>query len=293
MAAGGQLGQANGGVCLLKCTDLTAKQGRALGEALRAGSGAVALQGGGAATVPLRPTVWCLASADELGATNAAKAPAKKKSRPWGAAAPPPPPGAAAFADKLSPQLAAQFDVVLDFCNQEESEVEAWADSFLSGLMETEAAAEDDNTASGMAPDTARQALQLHIAAAQALHPPRMSPAAMRHLSAYYSAVRDAGGAGVVPLSLETAAGLSAASARLCLRSEIAAFPDAALAVALCEEGLAARGWVPLLWGPLQAALAAGQATLDDCLRAVHAELDRMVKAGGPGDGWGPGAREE
>ena len=64
-----------------------------------------------------------------------------------------------------------------------------------------------------------------------------------------------------------------------------------ALAVALCEEALAARGWVPLLWGPLRAALAAGRATLDDCLREVHGELERAGKSGGEGDGWGQ--REE
>lgn len=271
LVAAGQLAEANSGICLL-LQGLTNKQGRAVGESLRAAQAAVSLPGASISiNIPVVPTVWCIA-----GAPPCQKSTVGSKRRCGGQL----PPGPAAFAE-LSPQFVAPFDVILDCCSPDDSEIEAWADDFL-GLVTM-----------GPQPGAAKLALQNHITTCQQMPAPRMTTPAMQLLSGYWNALRTAVSSegGVPPVRLDSAAMLAAASARLCHRDLILPFPDATLAIALCEEGLIAQGWTSALWGPLWEQMAAGKG-LTECLEGLYEELAGVAKAGGWGP-WEEGLRDE
>lgn len=287
----GQLAQANSGICLLAKT-LTAKQGRAVGEALRAGYVTIALGVGQTCTVDVHPTVWCISAAPDILPKQQPK-PAGKKFCKWSsnnAVAP----LAVLFAEKSSPQLAAQFDVIIDCSSLEDDAAEAWADDYLNSIVYGERGEEEEEECFGNTSkrEAARLALQSHIATCQQIPQPTMTASAMGLLKSYWTATRaageGAGGGAISAPSLETAAKLAAASARLFHRTEILAFPDATLAVAFCEEGLIARGWKSELWGPLRKHMANGR-NLDECLNELNKQLVKVSKQ----HGWEWNAQEE
>ena len=266
LVASGQLAEANNGICLL-WQSLSSKHALAVGDALRVRQVSVPLPGSftDKVTIPITPTVWCIA------ATQAEKKPAMpfKRGRGWDAQLPP---GPATFA-KLSPQFAAQFDVVLDCCSPENSEIEAWADDFLGALTD----GFSQNTAA-----SAGLALKSHITTSQHMAAPRMTSPAMQLLSGYWNALRAAVGSegGAAAVRLESAATLAAGAARLFHRQQILPFPDAILAIALCEESLIARGWTSALWGPLKAQMVAGR-PLSECLEKLYDQIAVVAKSGG------------
>jgi hypothetical protein len=301
LASVGNLAQANSGVCLLTQT-LSIKQGRAVGEALRSGHATVALAAGKSCTVDIHPTLWCLSAAPDLvpkqqqQQQQQQQQPAGKKFKKWdsgikGAVAP----LAVLFAEKSSPQLAAQFDVIIDCSSIEDDAAEACSDEYLSSLLlgGERRDAQDDDQSSKI--EAARLALQSHIATCQQLPQPIMTHSAIGLLKSYWTATRAAtagdrhgrGGAALAT-SLETAAKLAAASARLFHRSEILDFPDATLAIVLCEEGLIARGWGSEQWGPLREQMAYGR-DLVECLTDFYRQLLSVAKQ----HGWQWEAQEE
>jgi hypothetical protein len=281
----GQLGQANSGVCLLS-QPLGAKHGRAVGEALQAGHATVALPSGQTCTVELNPTIWCLSAAPDLLSKQTAGQKFNKFASTSKTACKNEAPLAVLFAEKSSPQLAAQFDVVLDCASIEDESAEAWADDYLAALVAGEPAEER-----AARREKARLALQDHISTCQQLAQPTMTPSAMGFLKSYWTATRSTAsgnGCGVSAAFLNTAAKLAAASARLFHRTEVHTFPDATLAVALCEEGLIARGWNSELWGPWREQMVYGR-DLVDCLSDFHKQIVRVSKQ----HGWEWDAREE
>ncbi|KAG7670939.1 hypothetical protein KSW81_004367 [Nannochloris sp. 'desiccata'] len=294
LVSAGQLAQANSGICLLTQT-LTVKQGRAVGEALRAGHATVALPVGETCTIDIHPTVWCISAAQDISPKQQPQPAGKKSGK--GSSNSVVAPLAVLFAEKSSPQLAAQFDITIDCFSIEDNAAEAWADEYLTSIVYGERRWQEEeeerscNTSKRVA---APLALENHIAACHQLPQPRMTASAMGLLKSYWTATRAAGTGvgggtiGISGISLETAAKLAAASARLFHRAEILAFPDATLAVAFCEEGLIARGWNSELWGSLREHMARGR-DLDECLNELFKQLLQVSKE----HGWEWGAYEE
>ncbi len=287
LASVGQLAQANSGVCLLT-QPLSNKQGRAVGEALRAGHATAPLASGQTCSVDIHPTVWCLSAAPDLLPKQQPQQ-SDKKINKFASSKNVAAPLAVLFAEKSSPQLAAQFDVILDCSSIEDDVAEAWADDYLATLVCGEV---EEKQAEKR--DAARRALQSHITTCQQLTQPTMTPSAMGLLKSYWTAARAAANSGssgsgmVSSTSLETAAKLAAASARLFHRTEIHPFPDVTLAVALCEEGLIARGWNSELWGSMREQMAYGR-DLEECLTELYRRLVQISKQ----FGWEWAAQEE
>lgn len=290
LASVGQLAQANSGICLLP-QNISAKQGRAIGEALRSGHAAVDLSGGRTCAVDIHLTVWCLSAAPDL---LPKQQPAGKKFSKWGSSKNSVAPLAILFAEKSSPQLASQFDVIMDCASIEDIAAEAWADDYLSALVSGEREGDEGEETSNK--EAARRALQSHITACQQLPQPTMTSSAMKLLKSYWTSMRAEaaadpghGGGGAMPaISLDTAAKLAAASARLFHSTEIRAFPDATLAIALCEEGSIARGRFSEMWGPLREQMVCGR-DLEECLADLYSQLVRVSKV----HKWEWGAQEE
>jgi hypothetical protein len=289
LASVGQLAQANSGICLLTQT-LTAKQGRAVGEALRAGHATLALGNNQTCTIEVHPTIWSISAAPDILPKQQSQ-PTGEKFGKWNsnnAVAP----LAVLFAEKSSPQLAAQFDVIIDCSSIKDDAAEAWADDYLTSVVYGERGQEEEEHSGNTSKrEAACLALQSHIATCQTLPHPTMTASAMGLLKSYWTATRaagtSAGNRATSALSLETAAKLAAASARLFHRTEILAFPDATLAVAFCEEGLIARGWNSELWGPLREQMCGRD--LDECLNELYKQLVQVSKH----HGWEWHAREE
>ena len=261
---------------------ITAKQSRAIAEALHAGHASVPLAPNNQrmVSVPVHPTVWCLSSATDFISSNPPPSTKTKyggrKQRGYHASA------FSSFAEKM-PLLAAEFDIILDCSNPEDIEVEVWADQYLNSLLDKEEEEDDDEGHSK--PVQAGRALRAHVSHSQMLPSPHMTQSAMRLISSYWASLQKASSAsagdgssycGMTPplTFLKTAAKLAAASARLFHRTEILPYPDATLAVALCEETLIAQGWSSSVWGSLRGDVTAGS-ELGESLLRLYESLKR------------------
>ena len=126
------------------------------------------------------------------------------------------------------------------------------------------------------------------MAAARAALQPGLSADAAGLLGAYFQHLRGVEGApaGAVASLVR----MACASARLRRVAAAAAVPDAALAVALMEEKLAAAGGSPLFWPRWREELARCT-DLAECLRCLAADLAAGLHRGGDGTGQCGGGR--
>jgi len=183
--------------------------------------------------------------------------------------------------------LTAQFDVILDCTESTDYQASAWADFILQRSMAGPREA-------SVKAQQAQQALQQHISDCRHLPAATMHPEAMELLSWHWRSTRsiifsESEHSASAPYNLATAARLAAACARLCHRTTILPYPDAVVAVALCEEALLAHGWLMELWPPWKEALSEGE-SLDAALSGFHAALR---KAAAEAAGAHAGRREE
>ena len=132
----------------------------------------------------------------------------------------------------------------------------------------------------GTGDDGALRVLQRHLAAARAAQQPGLSPGAAALLSAYFLHLRAVEGA--QQAALANLVRVAAASARLRQATQVAAVPDATLAIAFLEEKLLAAGRSPALWPRWRAELQRCT-PLGECLRglAEDAAAELGLEAGG------------
>ncbi|KAL4438185.1 hypothetical protein ABPG77_010546 [Micractinium sp. CCAP 211/92] len=245
---GGQLAEAATGVLLLSSSCLDARRAIALGQYVAAGE-AVPQPGCPELSVPVATTLWTMVHEQDL--SKLGRCAAASSGGPDGMVASCSLSLTERIINRFSHPFFSQHDILVAAGPQTEDEVDMMADAILG-----------PRTGDG----GALRALQHHLAAARAAPQPTLSQGATALLSAYFLHLRAVEGA--QHGALASLVRVAAASARLRHASEVAAVPDAALAVAFLEEKLLAAGSCPAFWPRWRAELQRCT-PLGECLRGL------------------------
>ncbi|KAL4448489.1 hypothetical protein ABPG75_005708 [Micractinium tetrahymenae] len=275
LAIGGQLAEAAPGVLLLSSSCLDTRRAIALGQYVAAGE--AALQPGcPELCVPVETTLWTMVHEQDLSKSGRCIAAGA------GASAGADAPGGLSLTERIinrfSHPFFSQHDILVVAGPETEDEVDLMVDAILGA-----------RSAPSVGDAGALRALQHHLAAARAAPQPALSAGATALLSAYFLHLRALEGA--QQSALASLVRVAAASARLRRSAEVAAVPDAALAVVFLEEKLLAAGRSPAFWPRWRAELQ-HCTPLGECMRGLAEDVAAELGIGASGccgSGWDAG----
>ncbi|BDA43165.1 probable DNA helicase MCM9 [Coccomyxa sp. Obi] len=221
----GSLGLADSGVLVLQLYQLKEKEQDSLAHILEHNS--IVLCPDPALNVPVTATLWMTAEQDDIEQLCSQNGKGRI--------------GSTSAKTNMSGRLMGEFDIVASYCTCRQTDMELDTIDHILDRPAWSSAGSQQPSIEQMS--ALGRSMKRHMAMAACMQQPSMTAAATNFLQQYFTALRQYDGdCEVTAGTVSSLARLAAASARLHLRDNVLALPDAVLAIVTFERSCEAQG---------------------------------------------------